>query len=211
LGAVLSRLFPVQKHLADELLARFPGTRSENWYLTDGGHFENTALYELVRRRLRHMIVLDNGADARAGLEDLAALVRKARLDFGATIVFRETPVGSPPQTGSLGELGFKPARIDKPDELGRAVDATRYAAYADVTYDDGTKGVLLVVKPTVLGDEPLDILQYRAAHPDFPQQTTADQFFDEAQWEAHRALGEHVASELLGRGDLAKLVGLGT
>ena len=58
-------------------------------------------------------------------------------------------------------------------------------------------RGLLLLVKPTLLGDEPSDVLQYAANHPRFPQEPTSDQFFDEAQWESYRALGEHTGGKL--------------
>lgn len=44
---------------------------------------------------------------------------------------------------------------------------------------------------------EPVDVLRYQIEHPDFPHQSTADQFFDEAQWESYRKLGETTATEL--------------
>lgn len=52
-------------------------------------------------------------------------------------------------------------------------------------------------MKPTLTGDEPLDVLQYAASHPTFPQETTSDQFFDEAQWESYRKLGEHIGTQV--------------
>ncbi|MEP6935762.1 MAG: hypothetical protein ABI988_17785, partial [Nitrospirota bacterium] len=42
-----------------------------------------------------------------------------------------------------------------------------------------------------------LDILQYHAQHTEFPQETTLDQFFDEAQWESYRKLGTHIGDQL--------------
>jgi len=51
------------------------------------------------------------------------------------------------------------------------------------------------------MGDEPADVLQYARANRPFPQQTTADQFFDEAQWESYRMLGYHIAFDVLGPG----------
>jgi len=56
---------------------------------------------------------------------------------------------------------------------------------------------LLLLVKPTLLGNEPTDIVQYAANHPSFPQEPTSDQFFDEAQWESYRKLGEHIGARL--------------
>ena len=67
----------------------------------------------------------------------------------------------------------------------------------------------MLVLKPTLTGDEPLDLLQYAEALRDFPQQSTGDQFFDEAQWESYRALGEHVASRTINQELIEYLQGL--
>ena len=49
----------------------------------------------------------------------------------------------------------------------------------------------------SAMGDETEYVTEYRARHPDFPHETTLDQFFDEAQFEAYRALGYHIASKL--------------
>ncbi|HWN40072.1 MAG TPA: hypothetical protein VNP02_16335, partial [Gammaproteobacteria bacterium] len=55
-------------------------------YLSDGGHFENLGIYELVRRRCRYIIACDAGADERYGFEDLANAIRKCRTDLGVEI-----------------------------------------------------------------------------------------------------------------------------
>jgi hypothetical protein len=59
--------------------------------------------------------------------------------------------------------------------------------------------GVILILKPTLSPRMPLDIQAYHRVNRDFPQQTTADQFFDEAQWESYRRLGEFITLEVLG------------
>ena len=206
LGMTFSRLFPVQAHLLQELLARFPGTASRSWYLTDGGHFENTAVYELIRRRLKVIIVLDNGADPTTKLGDVAGLVRKARVDFETEVEFEDTPATGGEAIGSLAELGFTTGP--------RTAGGVRcYAARARILYPDGSRGKLLVVKAGVIGDdEPVDVLNYRATNPTFPQQSTVDQFFDEAQWESYRRLGTFIGDRLFdgtaGRALLAELLG---
>ena len=68
----------------------------------------------------------------------------------------------------------------------------------ATVTYRDGSEGLIVYVKASLTGHEPADVLQYHATHPDFPHETTADQFFDEAQWESYRRLGECVGEAVL-------------
>lgn len=208
-------LFPLQDYFFNELFSRFPGTARPRWYLSDGGHFENMGGYELIRRRLTRIVVIDAEADPEYRFEGLANLVRKARLDFGAEITFLTgeqldktlppSPAPYRPLFGTIEELRRgKWAQEPITDTLTKAarlaidqpIDQTRYsrahAALARVTWSDepARTGWLLYLKPTLTGDEPADVIQYHRAHPAFPQETTADQFFDEAQWESYRMLG---------------------
>lgn len=194
----LARLLPVQFHLLQELLARFPGTSSPDWYLTDGGQFENSGAYELIRRRLPLIVLCDNGADPDYRLEELGNLVRKARNDFGAAIEFvtraqlERCDDTVQQAVGTLSDLGFAEARGAAPDSP--APRATRYATLAKVTYEDtGEQSLLLYVRPVVLGSEPVDVLTHHGQNALFPQQSTGDQFFDEAQWESYRRLGRFI------------------
>jgi hypothetical protein len=197
LMSVLGYLFPVYRLLAAEFLDRFPGTAIPYWYLTDGGHLENTGCYELIRRRVPFILCVDNGADPQAECSDLANLVRLARVDFGAEIEFLEREqldaLLEPSVARYFGEI----------QDLKRESSApTVYAGLARVRYTDGAAGHgavswLLVVKPRVLGAEALDVTAYGLSHGTFPQQSTADQSFDDAQWEAYRKLGDSIGSQL--------------
>jgi len=51
----------------------------------------------------------------------------------------------------------------------------------------------LLYIRPVLSADDPPDLIRYRADNPSFPYQSTTDQFFDEAQWESYRKLGESI------------------
>lgn len=215
-------LLPVQSCLLDEFTARFRGTGQQWWYLSDGGHFENTGGYELIRRRLPLIVIIDAEADPEYRFEGLGNLVRKARADFGADIEFDNIgqTVGAfafrelaERHLGSLNMLRPRPVdrstvpREDASGKTSRNVTgahagpqrSTAHAALARIRYADGATpdSLLVYVKPTILGDEPVDILHYHAANPVFPQQTTADQFFDEAQWESYRQLGFLVADRI--------------
>jgi hypothetical protein len=202
--------FPVQMSLIDEWSARFPGVARSDWYLTDGGHFENLGAYELVRRQLPIMIVCDFEADPGYAYGGLGNFVRKARIDFGTDIAFLSDaelrdqqslvplPFNVPGCIGSLEALRRRQPNDGVNDGLSRV-----HGALARVTYPpaaDGTQkdpGWLLYVKASLDGDEPADVLQYHTDHPLFPQESTADQFFDEAQWESYRCLGEHMAGKV--------------
>ena len=226
----LTRLFPVQSFLVGEFLSRFPGVARQWWYLSDGGHFENTGAYELIRRRLPLIVIVDAGADPDYTYDDLANLIRKARLDFGAEIEFLdhealrtlrtaedERYMASLAHFGSLEMLRRGPwdeepvpsTRADRqarqpvfgpPDRPRRSL---AHAALAWVRYVDepDRKSLIVYLKPTLVGDEPPDITSYHVAHPNFPQQTTADQFFDEAQWESYRKLGQFIAGRVFADG----------
>lgn len=198
-GRVFTRLFPAVSYLMDEFIARFHGPMREHWYLSDGGHFENMGGYELIRRRLPLIIVVDAECDPDYTYEGLANLIRKARIDFEAEVEFLDEGeldgVVHPEirrYLGSLAMLRRGTADHDKPYAHARA-------ALARVRYEDETQAQswLLYLKPGLLGDEPADLIKYHHDHPDFPQETTADQFFDEAQWESYRKLGQHMASQL--------------
>ena len=66
--------------------------------------------------------------------------------------------------------------------------------------------GLLVVVKPRRMTGLPLEVTGYASRNESFPQQTTADQFFDEEQWEAYHQLGLFVGGWLTPQGlnDLA-------
>ena len=200
----LNAWFPVQVHLFQELTARFFGPHRRRWYLSDGGHFENTACYELLRRRVPFIIACDDGQDDGYVFEDLGNLVRKARLDFHADIRILsrseiETRVHPSLHTivGVLDDFRTK-ADGDHATGLERRFCGA-HALLADVFYEgEKTPGtVILFLKPSLMGDESLDVLQYRQQHPAFPQEPTGDQYLDEAQWESYRALGEHVSAKV--------------
>lgn len=158
----------------------FGGTddRSRYVYLSDGGHFDNLGLYELIRRRCRFIVVSDASADPETTFGDLGNAVRKACTDFGVEIEL------------DLGE-------IHKGAEAGWsgshwAVGTIRYDKV-----DGGPPGTLVYVKASLTGDEPADVRSYAADHPTFPHEATADQWFSESQFESYRKLGEHIGLEV--------------
>jgi len=217
-------VLPVQAALAAEMLARTRGTSGELWNLSDGGHFENMGGYELVRRRLPIIVIVDAEADPDYEFQGLSDLVRKARLDFNAEIKFlpmaqlversdRNIPVlpeSVLPYFGDLGSLrrgrwtdetvpGTNGAVKQFAIEVDRSRVSQAHAALATIAYGEtDTRSWLVYVKATLTGDEPEDVCHYHRAHPAFPQETTNDQFFDEAQWESYRRLGLHIGHRVL-------------
>jgi hypothetical protein len=146
-------------------------------YLSDGGHFENLGIYELVRRRCRYIIACDAGADPRYGFEDLGNAIRKCRTDLGV--------------------------EIDLDVRQIAATDALRYngapCAVGSICYSEGQVGTILYIKASRRAGVPSDVLHYASESVAFPHESTADQFFSESQFESYRRLGHFLAGEILG------------
>jgi len=187
-------IFRMQWLLLAEWRSLFSGPSRQYWYLTDGGHFDNTALYELLRRKVEFIISCDATDDAQYRWNDMANLARLARLDFEASINW----IGP-------SDIANVPERIQNWIDHSKLADfnligrpGNGNAALARVDFKDGGQSWILVLKPCLSGAEPFDLRNYQASHTDFPQQPTYDQFFDDVQWESYRALGESAATAVL-------------
>jgi hypothetical protein len=153
--------------------------RSKYVNLSDGGHFENLGLYEMVLRRCKLILVVDAGQDSEYVFADLGNAIRKIRIDLGIPIDIR---VVSPKKSkGTVNHCAFGTIKYS-------AMDGS------------GTDGSLIYVKPLVSGDEPPDVSNYTAAHPEFPHEATTDQWFSESQFESYRLLGQHAVETICGK-----------
>jgi hypothetical protein len=162
--------------LAREMLGETNDTYS--WvYLSDGGHFENLGLYEMVLRRCRYIVISDGGCDPKFTFEDLGNAIRKIRIDLGVPIEFNEMPMRTRDEDSPWNYVAVGSIRYD-------AVDGQRAKI-----------GKLVYLKPGYYRDEslPKDVMNYAKEFRDFPHETTADQWFSESQFESYRTLGRHV------------------
>lgn len=180
-------LFAV-KPILDELIAN-TDELNKYVYLSDGGHFENLGLYEMVLRRNRFILVSDAGCDEKCTLEDLGNAIRKIRIDLGIPIDFDEefkitARSDSPNKEGQSWAFGrIKYSEVDKPKSKNLCTN--------DID------GLLLYIKPAFYGKEPRDVFNYASVNAAFPHESTADQFFSESQFESYRALGKHAIEDL--------------
>jgi hypothetical protein len=197
---LLPRVFLTQALLISEWIARYPGPWERYWYLTDGGFFENLGAYELIRRRVPRIIVSDAGEDSTFEFDALANLVRKARIDFCAEFtpftqeeINLHVPLPVRDLIGSIDQLKPTPGRCH--DGGGTPTPQLGALFWVNYTSQPGTRSVLLYLKAKLTGKESADVANYHATHPEFPNESTADQFFNEDQWESYRQLGEQLAS----------------
>ncbi|MEO8351936.1 MAG: hypothetical protein ABI680_09405 [Chthoniobacteraceae bacterium] len=165
------------------LLKEMLGTMNEKsaWLnISDGGHIENLGVYELLRRRCKYIVAIDGEQDAKMTFHALTTLQRLAFIDFGITIDVDLDDLRL--NDRGLSRSHFRFCRIRYPrDERG----------------SEEVYGYLLYLKLSLTGNEGEFIRRYRLDEPVFPHQSTADQFFSETQFEAYRALGEHVGDKL--------------
>ncbi len=153
--------------------------KQDNVYLSDGGHFDNLGVYEMIRRRCRYMLVVDADADEKFNFEDLARSVRFAAIDLDAKIEFTSIKMKSRSEarqdtaTFAIGRIFYAESPRDNPSWL----------IYLKPTYYDETA--------------PVDVRSYGKVHPTFPHETTLDQWFGESQFESYRRLGEYLMCKL--------------
>ena len=168
----------IMKQLAYEFFG-LANERRAFVHLSDGGHFENLAVYEMLRRRCGLILVVDAGCDQQFLFDDLGSLQRLAKVDLNAEI---HVPI----------------------DQLNMLKAGTISFVKATVTYRDKTTnaekgaGDLYYIKPSVPKDAQPEIETYRRANPSFPHQTTLNQFFTESQFLAYMALGKKQGEDLM-------------
>jgi hypothetical protein len=152
-------------------------------YLSDGGHFENLGLYEMVRRRCHTIVVSDASCDPDSDFEDFGNAIRKIQIDLGIPIELRQ--------------LMFFPKPV-------RRMKDGKYCAVAEIDYaavdgPDAPKGTLIYLKPARHVGEPVDVFNYAETNPAFPHDPTANQWFNESQFESYRKLGLETVRILCG------------
>lgn len=186
----------------------FPGLvgamhRSDSSFLelTDGGHFENLGLYELVRRKLELILIVDGEEDPNISLASLVSAAQRIEQDFGARI---EMVLGRGPE-----RLVMYPGGNDNRVYPLDAHYAKAPYLVGEVIYSDGSRGTLIYIKATFVREVDFSVAGYRAGNQAFPHQTTADQFFDPAQFDAYRYLGYESAKRMITNLELATRIAI--
>jgi hypothetical protein len=154
--------------------------------VTDGGHFENLGLYEMVMRRCKLIVLSDGAADADFKFGEIANAIQKCKVDLGVDIKF-------------VGTMNIR-GRVSK--EEGET-KRSRFAI-AEIVYPERDanreqfRGWLIYTRPAYYGtSEPRDIVNYADSNERFPHQSTGDQMYDEKQFEAYRGLGLLTMTEI--------------
>ncbi|MEU9073454.1 hypothetical protein [Kitasatospora sp. NPDC048538] len=202
-----------------ELTGRFPA--DDRFLLTtDGGHYENLGLVELLRHRVRTAVCVDASGDS--GHEDsLAAAITLAREELGVAITLHRPDLlapgsaaeqagdghggpGAPPPAGALaarysaravitGDILYPEPLDDRSAPGGAPVEADERAGARAGTRDGGRHGTLIVLRAALTADMPYELHAHAAVNPAFPNDGTSDQWFDHRQFDAYQTLGRYL------------------
>ncbi|MEU8431488.1 patatin-like phospholipase family protein [Streptomyces sp. NPDC029216] len=170
---------------------------------TDGGHFDNLGLVEMLRLRCRTVYVIDSSGDTPPLATTLAQAVTLAYEDLGVKITFNreqgrnllDLVPGSGKPLSPETPLAALNARFSATCVVRGTIEYPEEVEFSPGTPKD-TKGTIIFVKATLTPDMPEELLSYALREPAFPRQATFDQWFDHAQFDAYRALGHHLGGK---------------
>jgi len=149
-------------------------------YLTDGGHWENLGLVELLRRRCREIVCVDASGSTSISFGTIAEAITLAAEELGVDV-----------------ELPYEPMRAAIVDgRVSRTVLSD--CAMGLITYPSGELGVLWYLKASLKDHSPARLLAFKEQHDIFPSDPTSDQLFDREQFEMYRQLGQNVAGHFV-------------
>jgi hypothetical protein len=172
--------FPHPRFAPNQLLRELLGQIGDDRkfvYLTDGGHFDNMGLYELVRRRCYEIVICDAEQDSGPVFEGIGMAIRKCRIDFGVEI-----------------DLDLNKLATDAVTKVSKVHWITGTIKYPET--GNAPPGTILYIKSSITGKEAADVYNYRLQHSPFPQDSTMDQWFTESQFESYRRLGQQVVDQ---------------
>lgn len=153
--------------------------------VSDGGFTgDNLGLLPLIQRRCKKVVVCDFEEDKSFAFEAFTHACRIANIEYNTHI-----------------EINLIDLLPD--DDADPFRESEKSVIKGIIHYPDGEKGEMLYIKSSIapyrinkddLDDMPVNVFNYKKGNPDFPHESTADQFFNDVQFEAYRALGNHLA-----------------
>lgn len=170
---------PPPAMLLKEMFGRL---REDNSWLnlSDGGHVENLAVFELLERRCNLIFVGVPEAGPSNPNNGIGILARLARAELGIEIDV---------------DLDVFNLKDDLHCERHWTVGRLHYPANSQ---QGASTGFIVFLRASMTGDEEAAIREYKERSPMFPHEPTTDQFFDVGQFEAYRLLGIHVVRDFL-------------
>lgn len=169
-------------------------------YVTDGGHYENLGLVELLRpgRDCKWIWCIDASGETTNSFGTIGEAFAIARSELGVEIDLdpraQMAPDDNTPTIGGRTDVKF-----------AKSTNAIGTFTYRDHPEENGT---LVIVKAGVTQNAPWDIRAYQEKHPGFPCDSTLNQLYSAERFDAYRALGTFAMNQALDtHKDFAKFV----
>ncbi len=173
-----------------------PVTQRSHVYLSDGGHYENLGLEQLVKRRCRYIIVSDASQDECYDFPEFLHMAH--RLSSEVEFIPHKEMVSPQAYHDSIGSRFFRDLIPDPESGFARkhfmVFDINYKAVESEVK---PAKGVLIYIKPTLTDDEDPGLREFKRINPQFPHDPTSNQLFEDDTFEAYRRLGYHIGEEV--------------
>jgi hypothetical protein len=205
-------------YLLREIFGIYPAG-SRLLLVTDGGHYENLGLVELLRHAPAEAYCFDASGGEDIAASALGPAIALAHEELGVTITFRDpgqsggTPPGPAPPAGTTtttgqanGPFGLAPGSAADDQTLpglkGRL--ARSCVLVADIEYPkflglgESSQGRLYFGRAILTSRTRWPVLAHAARNGRFPNDRTSDQWFDHTQFDAYHLLGRHVGQEVV-------------
>ncbi|MBV1893867.1 MAG: hypothetical protein KUG57_07450 [Ilumatobacteraceae bacterium] len=177
-----------------EVIRKFSGDASY-LYVSDGGHWENLGLIELLRRGCNRVYLVSAAGDGAQGFGTIGEAIALADEELGIEIEGLDldhlrAPDGDPAEDEEV--------LVHADGTIQRFAPAAHVIGTLRLTGDNEPYGKIIVLEANLTNGIRWDIQAYAEQHPQFPDDSTLDQFFDHRQFESYRSLGYHQMSEAL-------------
>jgi hypothetical protein len=161
-------------------------------YITDGGHFDNLGVVELLRRGCTTIYCLDAGGDPAGRYAALGEAIALARSELQVDIDIDPSPI-DPPEKGAPPATDHVVGRIRY-----RATPSGEGEVTCDADDSSPFVGRIVYCRAAVTAQAPFDVRAFQAKDRRFPHHSTLDQLFDDEKFESYRALGAHTADRAI-------------
>lgn len=160
--------------------------------VSDGGHYDNLGLVEALWRGAENVLVLDASGDKANTWYTLGGAIALAKVDAGVNIDLTPTEMCGDPVPPGKKARKLAPGEVIQPWTHGpfKRITGWQGAVEAQNGQVPADEGTIWVCKLGWWADAPWDVQAYARQHAEFPGQSTMQQLYDGAEFDAYRVLG---------------------
>jgi len=181
-------------YFAREIFGLHPST-GRMLLCTDGGHYDNLGLVELLRRRCKVIYCIDASGASVPLADALAGAITLAREELGVEISFTHEAYDLTP--GGWSQLKPAASFTNLNSRMSKnqvAIGSITYPGIAAIYQK--THGQIVFAQAVLTPDVPYQLLDFPQDDTGFPHDSTGDQFFNAGQFDSYQALGHFIGQK---------------